>query len=209
MLTFEVTVPGGRFTVGQRRELARRLTAERVLAATDEILAATDPAVLDLYESLTGSLVREADAWVAARRPVTVEEPGRYLVNLYVGAWTSEMAGHLIAQATERIREFDAEHGGTGAPRVLTHVLDVGKGRYGLDGEVVTPEEFTTMITEASTRREADAPEGSFVDPTCGMIVAVADAVTLERDGVTHGFCCPGCRGHFAKKYAGTQSGQA
>jgi YHS domain-containing protein len=37
------------------------------------------------------------------------------------------------------------------------------------------------------------------VDPICGMAVALTDdAVTLDRDGITYGFCNPGCRDIFA-----------
>lgn len=38
------------------------------------------------------------------------------------------------------------------------------------------------------------------VDPVCGMSVEVASArATHEHDGTTYYFCCPGCRGRFAK----------
>jgi xanthine dehydrogenase accessory factor len=38
------------------------------------------------------------------------------------------------------------------------------------------------------------------VDPVCGMTVAVsADTPSAEHAGVTYRFCCPGCRGRFAR----------
>ena len=38
------------------------------------------------------------------------------------------------------------------------------------------------------------------VDPVCGMTVAVtADTPTAEHEGTTYWFCCPGCRGRFAR----------
>jgi xanthine dehydrogenase accessory factor len=38
------------------------------------------------------------------------------------------------------------------------------------------------------------------VDPVCGMTVAVsADTPSAEHLGVTYWFCCPGCRGRFAR----------
>jgi xanthine dehydrogenase accessory factor len=38
------------------------------------------------------------------------------------------------------------------------------------------------------------------VDPVCGMTVAVgADTPSAEHEGTTYFFCCPGCRGRFAR----------
>jgi xanthine dehydrogenase accessory factor len=38
------------------------------------------------------------------------------------------------------------------------------------------------------------------VDPVCGMTVAVsADTPSAEHAGVAYWFCCPGCRGRFAR----------
>ncbi|MGW3341713.1 YHS domain-containing protein [Nonomuraea rubra] len=42
------------------------------------------------------------------------------------------------------------------------------------------------------------------VDPVCGATVRLEEAVMLERDGRTYGFCCPHCRGHFARRLQGT-----
>ena len=41
------------------------------------------------------------------------------------------------------------------------------------------------------------------VDPVCGMTVIIdADTPQLERDGLTHVFCCEGCRRSFADRVA-------
>ena len=38
------------------------------------------------------------------------------------------------------------------------------------------------------------------VDPVCGMTVVVtADTPTAEHEETTYWFCCPGCRGRFAR----------
>ncbi|PZG18511.1 YHS domain-containing protein [Nonomuraea aridisoli] len=44
------------------------------------------------------------------------------------------------------------------------------------------------------------APEGMLVDPVCGATVPVAEAVLLEHEGRTYGFCCAHCRGHHAAR---------
>lgn len=42
------------------------------------------------------------------------------------------------------------------------------------------------------------------VDPVCGMTVTVADATPrVTLDGVTHVFCCTGCRERFVEEHAG------
>jgi YHS domain-containing protein len=42
------------------------------------------------------------------------------------------------------------------------------------------------------------------VDPICGMSVALtADAITLEHEGVTYGFCGSMCRDMFIEQQAG------
>ncbi|GAA4900329.1 hypothetical protein LX16_0593 [Stackebrandtia albiflava] len=199
MLFIELLVPPGRYTTEQCGELAAGLTASRVLTSDEETAAATDPGVLDLYESLTDVVVREPVAWTGAGRPVNADGPARFLVTLHVGAWAKETAAHLIASVTRRITEFARGHGDA-APHVRVQVRGVPDGMYGLDGRVVTSSDFGDMIAEAKTRTDTEAPEGMLVDPTCGALVTIEEAVTLERDGVTYGFCCPGCRGRYARR---------
>ena len=55
-------------------------------------------------------------------------------------------------------------------------------------------------------RDEAGAAQGAFVDPVCGMVVAVDAATPIETyEGVPYYFCCGGCRTTFRNdpaKYA-------
>src|ERR1700742_860823 len=52
----------------------------------------------------------------------------------------------------------------------------------------------------AETPVAADALSPDAVDPVCGMTVpAGPGSYPLERDGVTHYFCCAGCHDTFAK----------
>ena len=46
----------------------------------------------------------------------------------------------------------------------------------------------------------AAAPAATAIDPVCGMTVDIATArATHEHEGTMYYFCCPGCRGRFAK----------
>lgn len=57
-----------------------------------------------------------------------------------------------------------------------------------------------------AVRDEAGAAQDAFVDPVCGMVVAVAGATPIETyEGVPYYFCCGGCRTMFRSdpaKYA-------
>ena len=47
------------------------------------------------------------------------------------------------------------------------------------------------------THAHTDKPSLA-TDPICGMQVDPASAISLERDGEVHYFCCQGCRNRFA-----------
>jgi xanthine dehydrogenase accessory factor len=75
----------------------------------------------------------------------------------------------------------------------------------GLDlGPLPQPEIAVAVLAElvawqhARTSSPAELLEG--VDPVCGMTVAVGpDTPWAGHEGTTYWFCCPGCRGRFAK----------
>ncbi|MFC4334487.1 hypothetical protein [Salininema proteolyticum] len=184
MISIEVNVPAERLDRMERVRLAESLTAHRLLGSAEETgEIGADPGVLALYESLTTVSVREHDVWIADR--VTVD--------LTVGTWAKDMASHLVAAVSRRLEE-------AGFEQSIVYVRGIAEGCYGLDGEIVGISAFTGMIDRAKVNSTEDAPEGSFIDPVCGAVVPAEQAVLLELDGEVHGFCCPGCRGHFAKK---------
>ncbi|XVQ84332.1 YHS domain-containing protein [Microbispora siamensis] len=84
--------------------------------------------------------------------------------------------------------------------------LLVPKGMFGewerraLAGRVRRSSDFLALIEEARTGPAAHVPDGMVVDPVCGATVPLEEAVVLERDGQTYGFCCTHCRGHFVRE---------
>lgn len=48
---------------------------------------------------------------------------------------------------------------------------------------------------------EGELAQGTAADPVCGMTVELDGAITLELDGVTHAFCCTGCRDVFLARW--------
>lgn len=75
----------------------------------------------------------------------------------------------------------------------------------GLDlGPLAQPEIAVAVLAELVACRHGRGPLGEAaveaVDPVCGMTVVVSvDRPTAEHAGVTHWFCCPGCRGRFVR----------
>ncbi|MGP3921038.1 YHS domain-containing protein [Nonomuraea sp. 10N515B] len=194
MLFIELLLPKGVFDEQERRNLAGRLTAQRLLSdAHGE--AAADPGVIELFDSLTHVVVREEETWVSGGNLWDPSQGPCYVVNVIVGMWGKEMSEHLIAKITAELA--DAE--GNPEPRALVNVISVPEGSYGIWGRAHRSPDMLRLIEEAKTGQVAAAPEGMVVDPVCGAVVPIEDAVLLERDGQTYGFCCAHCRGHFAK----------
>ena len=78
----------------------------------------------------------------------------------------------------------------------------------GLDlGPLTQPEIAVAVLAELVAWHHDRGPLGELpveaVDPVCGMTVAVgADTPSAEHVGSTYWFCCPGCRGRFARNPA-------
>lgn len=76
----------------------------------------------------------------------------------------------------------------------------------GLDlGPLTQPEIAVAVLAEIVAWRHGRGPLAAAaleeaVDPVCGMTVAAGpDTPSFEHEGVTYRFCCPGCRGRFAR----------
>ncbi|MEU8059433.1 hypothetical protein [Microbispora bryophytorum] len=200
MLFVELLVPKGMFDEWERRVLARRLTARRLLSPGDGTTPAVDPGVMDLFDSLSHVVVREEEVWIAGGTlldtPLDGSQEPWYVVNVIVGLWGREMSEHLVSRITAELAEAE----GRSEPRVVVNVIGLPEGGYGLRGRVWRSSDFLALIEEATTGSAAQVPDGMVVDPVCGATVPLEEAVILERDGQTHGFCCTHCRGHFVRE---------
>ncbi|KAB8182538.1 YHS domain-containing protein [Microbispora catharanthi] len=196
MLFVELLVPKGMFDEWERRVLAGRLTARRLLSPVDGTTPAADPGVMDLFDSLSHVVVREEEVWIAGGNLLDGSQDPWYVVNVIVGLWGKEMSEHLISRITAELAEAE----GRPEPRVVVNVISLPEGGYGLRGRVRRSSDFLALIEEAKTGSAAHVPDGMVVDPVCGATVPLEEAVILERDGQTYGFCCPHCRGHFVRE---------
>ena len=196
MLFVELLVPKGMFDEWERRVLAGRLTARRLLSPGDGTTAAVDPGVMDLLDSLSHVVVREEEIWIAGGKPLDGSQAPCYVVNVIVGLWGKEMSEHLVSRITAELAEAE----GRPEPNAVVNVISLPEGGYGLRGRVRRSADFLATIEEAKTGSAADTPDGMIVDPVCGATLPLDEAVLLERDGQTYGFCCPHCRGHFVRE---------
>lgn len=196
MLFVELLVPKGMFDEWERRVLAGRLTARRLLSPGDGTTPAVDPGVMDLFDSLSHVVVREEDVWIAGGNLLDGSQDPWYVVNVIVGLWGKEMSEHLISRITAELAEAE----GRPEPRAVVNVISLPEGGYGLRGRVRRSSDFLALIEEAKTGSAAHVPDGMVVDPVCGATVPLEEAVILERDGQRYGFCCTHCRGHFVRE---------
>ncbi|MGW3341714.1 hypothetical protein ACWDA3_00335 [Nonomuraea rubra] len=110
MLFIELLVPQGVFGEQERRDLARRLTGRRLLAAADDgDTSAADPGVIDLLDSLTHVVVREEEVWMAGGELLDPSGGARYMVNVVAGMWGKEMSDHLVSRIAAELAEAEGD----------------------------------------------------------------------------------------------------
>lgn len=203
MLFIELFVPKGARTSAELQDLAERLTSIRLLDGSDGDAERADPAVMRLMESRTHVVVHEPAVWVADGRPADPAAPAVYVVNVHVSAWAKEVSDHIITSVTRAIAAAEGDPEGVyQEPRALVQVFGVPQGGYGILGKVHRASDWEAEIEQVADP-DRDAPPGTFVDPVCAGIVPADSAVLLTHNGVTYGFCCPGCRGRFTTKHGG------
>jgi YHS domain-containing protein len=211
MMFLELFVPRGAFSAEQLPQLAERLTMKQLLSHVDAIRdvvdasegASADPGVLDFIDSVNHVVVHEVGTWIVGGRPLDPAGPLRYVARVYVpGPWRKAMSTFLIASITRALSEADPEPERFYCePCVEVHVIGVPEGGYGAWGRIVGQSTLLDMVSEAKTGTPVTDDPGMLIDPVCGM-VASDMVTTLEHEGTTYGFCSPGCRRHFADKFA-------
>lgn len=208
MMLIEVDVHAGVLDVAERRALGRRLLG--ALMPEDD---SHHPEVLDAERHHVQALVRENDAWVLGVVTEDPADPPRYLVRVTVpGSWRKDMSATVVEVVTQVLADTEAEAGRDPqhvlrAPHAMVHVLGVSEGSVGLYGTAMSSraleDHATAAFREALLDGRVPSPgPGKLLDPVCGMVVDDTPTVlTLEHDGVRHGFCGLSCRRFFADEY--------
>lgn len=200
MFLIEVTYPEGTLDAGARTDIAAEMTAG--LVGTD----AAPEATMKRGRAMTHVVFHPAQSWTTGNGPVPADQPPPYLVTLTVPeAWREEISKHsigVIATALDRRGTPDGSKRPGGD--VWVNVIGVADGSIGLNGKPSSADDVVMYMTEeyGATATDADLPDGVLVDPICGMNVRIGpNAITLDHDGDTLGFCSQGCRSAYAHQH--------
>lgn len=196
MIFIELFVPRGTLDAERRRRLARALGDVTRLAGGEDIKEG--------WERVLGSLlqvvVHEPEVWVVDQ-DVLADGAPRYVVRAHLpGPWRKAMAEAVVEYVTAAVAEVEDDPGRPyREPVVQVQVVGVSEGSLGALGRTLDSDGIVDLMNEPYKQ---DYEQGrALLDPMCGVYVVLDDdAVTLERDGVRHGFCCAGCRDAFIEK---------
>lgn len=200
MMTIEVSVTGRALTADAERELADRIL--RALTFGEAAPSST----LDSARELIHVLVTQPRTW-ATGGPAAETAP-RYLVRVTVpGSWSNEeFASHIVPMVTDAVAATEPDRSRLRRePHCVVQIVGLREHCVGTLGRATKSTEITRLMTRGfrDSGERPTAPEGSTIDPVCGMAVEWATArFTLTHDGVDHAFCAPGCRKVFLEDNA-------
>ncbi|HEX2133359.1 MAG TPA: hypothetical protein VHH15_17565 [Actinophytocola sp.] len=195
MMTIELFLRG---RAEHKQRIADRLLHDLITedSAPESVLAAA--------RALTHVVVHEPPVWATGG----ADEQPRYLVRLTVpGSWNNnEFGAYVIPRITRSIAEFEEDPDRLYRdPHCVVQIVGLREHSVGTLGQVTTSTEITKLMTEEfrASGEHREAPEGSVVDPVCGMAVDLATAtITVTHEGTTYAFCAPVCRKVFVEENA-------
>ncbi|MBB4932324.1 YHS domain-containing protein [Lipingzhangella halophila] len=206
MFLIEIAHPSGALTDDDRAAVARSIISG--LMGTDEEAAIEGVAEETMRRArpMTHVAFRELTGWTNGNGPVSAEAAPPIWVTITVPeAWRDDMARPTTGFVRRAVRRLDNDHGWqrTGGD-LWINMVGVADGSIGLNGKPSTADDVLEYMTE-EFRAVLDAgrelPEGVLLDPMCGMQVRLdRNAITLDHDGETIGFCAPGCRDAYARR---------
>lgn len=204
MILINIAHPVGRFTEADHRVIVDQiwsvvLTEEH--APSETMRRARQMAHLGF---------RELTDWHTGHGPVDTASAPPVIASVTVPqAWQDETARHMIGTIKAAIRRVDVAHRWSREPGSLWVIINgVPDGSIGMDGKSSTADDVLDALTadyQAAVRegRDEPIPEGSLVDPMCGMLVRRGRrAITIEHDGETIGFCAGACRDAYVRQHS-------
>jgi YHS domain-containing protein/phenylpyruvate tautomerase PptA (4-oxalocrotonate tautomerase family) len=214
MTFIELFAPAGALDDGRRRHLGERLVTELMRAD------GAPPEIIQRGRELTWLVVHEPEVWTVGGRQVGPGDAPRYVVRVSVpgGHLDDGMRAELVGRLTGVIAEAEDDPRRVyEQPDAWIHVHEVPSGHIGMFGQIVTTGDITHMaVTGERPRAAASAPVTAgppaeqAIDPICGMTVVLdGEALTLDVDGTTYGFCSPTCRDLFAGRQHAAGAGSA
>lgn len=203
MFLIEIAHPRDALTEKDRRALAGDVC--EVLTGAEEGVAEE---TMRRARAMTHVAFRELDGWTTGDGPWTPgEAPPLWVTFTVPEAWRSEMSRTAIGAVRRGVRRLDRTHDWRRAAGSLwVNVVGILDGSIGMDGKPSTADEVVGQMTEEFRARfdpdDADVAEGVVIDPMCGMHVRLGrDAIVLEHDGRTIGFCAAACRTAYAREH--------
>lgn len=185
---------------------------EQRRTVSEALLTGMMPAEVDAPEESIASaraytqvVVHEPATWTVGGASIGQAELPRYVVRVTVlGSWRKEMSAFVIPEVTRALATIDPNPEQLySEPRVWVQVLRVPEGSCGIFGQPMGSTAIFRAITKpqregGAARRTADLAPGTALDPTCGMVVALADAAAVvDTDDGTYAFCSSACHAVF------------
>lgn len=203
MMLFEVAHPAGAFTAEDRDLLVRRIFD----VALDDDHAPEE--TMRRARAMWHIGFRELHGWRTGDGPPAPDAAPPVIVTITVPeAWRAEVSRHMIGLVRAAVKRLDTTRGWARRDGDLwVNVLGVPDGSIGVDGKASTAEDVVVAMTEdyraaRAAGTAAPVPEGTLVDPMCGMLVRPGKgAITLDHDGATVGFCALGCRDAYVRMH--------
>jgi YHS domain-containing protein len=161
--------------------------------------------VMDSMREFAHVLVGQPRAWATGGPPP--DAAPRYLVRLTVpGSWSTDrqFADDIVPLITEAIAATEPDPTRLRREPRVVQIVGLREHCLGTLGRPTTSTEITRLMTWGfrNSGDRPDAPEGSTIDPVCGMPVERATArFTLSHDGVDYAFCAPSCRKVFVEDH--------
>lgn len=203
MFLIEIAHPCDALTDDDRRALAGDVCD--VLVGVQEGVAEE---TMRRARAMTHVGFRALDGWTTGDGPwAPGEAPPLWVTFTVPEAWRGEMARTAIGAVRRGVNRLDRAHGWRRAEGSLwINVLGVLDGSIGMDGKPSTADEVVAHMTEEFRAGfdpdDAEVGEGIVIDPMCGMHVRLGrDAIVLEHDGRTVGFCAVACRKAYAREH--------
>lgn len=202
MNLIEFRYPKGALTATERAEIAASITSALM---GNEAMAPEE--TLRRARQMTHFTFHEVETWITGEGPLAADAPPPFVVTATVPeAWREEMSRTWTGAVRAVITRYDAAHGyRRHGGDVWVNVVGVADGSIGLNAKASTADDVLLYMTEEfRTRHEEviNTPDGGLIDPICGMHVHTGpNAILLEHDGTTVGFCSRGCRSAWARQH--------
>ena len=203
MFLIEIAYPRDTVSEEDRRALAGDV-CEVLVGAQEGVAEET----MHRARAMTHVGFRALDGWATGDGPLAPGAVPPLWVTLTVPeAWRSEMSRTAIGAVRRGVRRLDRAHDRqrpTGS--LWINVVGIADGSIGMDGKPSTADDVVAHMTErvrASFDPDtAEVAEGVVIDPMCGMHVRLGpEAIVLEHDGRTVGFCAAACRAAYAREH--------